>query len=171
MQAAGTRSAAHEKRHALCSFCSQALQYLARPFQSIQVPGYGGAWLLRPGPADKLKIVMNQEGPSNMSTDPVLQEFTCERCCDTRPALLQFLRVLLEGILDRAIPIGELSCWMGDIRFATCCGLTKSLGLAFETVLLHTISLDERRAVNVRARPLPLFPESASLTHLLTTLT
>ncbi|CAE7509810.1 GekBS024P [Symbiodinium pilosum] len=36
------------------------------------------------------------------------QEFTCERCCDTR-----------------AIPVGDLSCWMGDIRFATCCGLTK----------------------------------------------
>ena len=29
----------------------------------------------------------------------------------------------------RAIPVGDLSCWMGDIRFATCCGLTKLLRL------------------------------------------
>ena len=28
----------------------------------------------------------------------------------------------------RAIPVGELSCWMGDIRFPTCCGLTKPPG-------------------------------------------
>ncbi|CAE8625058.1 unnamed protein product, partial [Polarella glacialis] len=34
-------------------------------------------------------------------------QFTCEKCCDTR-----------------MIPVGELNCWVGDIKFVTCCGLT-----------------------------------------------
>mmetsp|Transcript_48397 Transcript_48397/g.89132 ORF Transcript_48397/g.89132 Transcript_48397/m.89132 type:complete len:180 (-) Transcript_48397:80-619(-) len=36
------------------------------------------------------------------------QEFTCERCCDTR-----------------AIPTGDLACWYGPVKFATCCGVTR----------------------------------------------
>mmetsp|Transcript_127953 Transcript_127953/g.368651 ORF Transcript_127953/g.368651 Transcript_127953/m.368651 type:complete len:194 (+) Transcript_127953:129-710(+) len=36
------------------------------------------------------------------------QEFPCERCCDTR-----------------AIPVGDMSCWLGEVRFPMCCGITK----------------------------------------------
>eukprot|EP00927_Polykrikos_kofoidii_P069616 TRINITY_DN65166_c0_g1_i1.p1 TRINITY_DN65166_c0_g1~~TRINITY_DN65166_c0_g1_i1.p1 ORF type:complete len:183 (-),score=25.08 TRINITY_DN65166_c0_g1_i1:110-658(-) len=33
-------------------------------------------------------------------------QFTCDKCCDTR-----------------AIPTGDASCWMGDIKFTICCGI------------------------------------------------
>ncbi|CAK0810353.1 unnamed protein product [Prorocentrum cordatum] len=36
------------------------------------------------------------------------QEFSCERCCDTG-----------------ALPVGDLSCWVGPVKFPTCCGLTR----------------------------------------------
>ncbi|CAD7946713.1 unnamed protein product [Amoebophrya sp. A120] len=34
-------------------------------------------------------------------------KYTCESCCR-----------------NIAVPIGNLSCWEGDIKFATCCGVT-----------------------------------------------
>eukprot|EP00929_Paragymnodinium_shiwhaense_P064077 TRINITY_DN32063_c0_g1_i6.p1 TRINITY_DN32063_c0_g1~~TRINITY_DN32063_c0_g1_i6.p1 ORF type:complete len:216 (-),score=15.67 TRINITY_DN32063_c0_g1_i6:248-850(-) len=36
------------------------------------------------------------------------QQYTCDRCCDTR-----------------AIPTGDMSCWLNEIEFALCCGVTQ----------------------------------------------
>eukprot|EP00928_Gymnodinium_smaydae_P027598 TRINITY_DN21296_c1_g2_i1.p1 TRINITY_DN21296_c1_g2~~TRINITY_DN21296_c1_g2_i1.p1 ORF type:complete len:182 (-),score=24.14 TRINITY_DN21296_c1_g2_i1:98-643(-) len=35
-------------------------------------------------------------------------QFPCERCCDTR-----------------AIPVGDMSCWVDKVKFPYCCGTTR----------------------------------------------
>mmetsp|Transcript_28162 Transcript_28162/g.54273 ORF Transcript_28162/g.54273 Transcript_28162/m.54273 type:complete len:169 (+) Transcript_28162:87-593(+) len=55
------------------------------------------------------------------------QDFPCETCCDTR-----------------MLPIGDLKCWVGNVKFATCCGLTRLRMQAEEMLPKHVVA--ERQA-------------------------
>lgn len=56
----------------------------------------------------RLPMASAQQCPALAEPGCFDTEYTCERCCDTR-----------------AIPVGDLQCWLGDVKFPSCCGLTR----------------------------------------------